>query len=151
VKSQVKARSQDDFDLPSEFGFSTPFDVSTTLDAPTDLTVTNLTVSGGVARWRNGDTTASIEVRFANDNDADLTSTRILPAGTNIFPFYNRSTLAVNNPQTIGVRHIIKETGTVSAEVTASFDLTPIVVPTIQAPMINAIIVLEPQIGSLGA
>lgn len=151
VKANIKARSQDDFDLPSEFGFADPFDVSTTLDAPSDLTITNLAVSGGLGAWTNGNNlTASIEVRFANDNDADLTSTRILPPGTTQFPFNNRSTLAENNPQIMGVRHVIRETGTVSLEVTASFDLTG-AVPTIQAPTINAIIVIDPQIGSLGA
>ena len=151
VKANIKARSEDDFDLPSDFGFQEApgfFDVSQILAAPTDLSVFALTVSGASAAWTIGDTTASVEVRLKQDDESDFTTFRTLQPGSTNIAIIGLSTLTSANPHKIGIRHRINETGTVSAEVTASFDITNIL-PQVQAPSINRIVVLDPQIGML--
>ena len=104
-----------------------------------------MTVSGASATWDVGDTTSSIEIRMKEDDQADLLPFANLSAGANVFTWTGRSTLAVDNPHTIGVRHRDTGTGTVSAEVTVNYDIENVLVQP-RSPPIRGIFVRDPVI-----
>ena len=148
VRSFIKPNSNQDFQLPSDFGFMAApgfVDVPLVIQPPTNLRVFNLTVSGASATWDVGDTTSSIEIRMKEDDQADLLPFANLSAGANVFTWTGRSTLAVDNPHTIGVRHRDTGTGTVSAEVTVNYDIENVLVQP-RSPPIRGIFVRDPVI-----
>lgn len=150
VKAFARPDSTQDFELPSDFGFMSGdfFDVSTVLSPPSGLDVFNLTPSGASAAWTIGDTSASIEIRMKQDDEADFSNFTTLAPGMTGFAFTGRSVAPAANPHKIGVRHRDVGTGTISAEVTASYDITSVPI-TIQAPMPNRIIIRNSTIGML--
>ena len=149
VRSFIKPNSDQDFELPSDFtAMAAPgyVDMPSVLSAPSNLRVFNLTPSGASATWTLGDTTASIEIRMKEDDEAELTHFTTLAANAVSFTWIGRSSLAGDNPHTIGVRHRDSTTGAVSAEVTKTYDISN-VFAQVQAPQIDAILVRNQQIG----
>ena len=145
----IQPDSTQDFELPSEFGFEGGdgfVSITGILSPPTNLEVFNISPSGANAQWTVGDATADVEIMMKQDDESNFSNFATLPPGATTIRFTNRSTLAVSNPHKILVRHVDTLTGTVSAEVTASYDITNILIQE-TAPGPARIVIIDQEVG----